>query len=220
MEPELINWDVALLLELVGPLSTVLVLLILPFRSNAFLEEVVVGFEGEFGGGSNVVLQSIDVSGGARLAAWEFAYVDTPEFLNGVKSDDFLQEIIPVVSLRHSQLHQFHSRGRRQTFPLGGLVNHKVHLCMRGCLTLKLSLSWNTVICSSSLSPFALVLSSALSPTGEIGIVERSTGEEGFTFSLTGAEAVAVAMIAAVWGLELKGGKIEGWLVFMVLELG
>ena len=74
-------------------------------------------------------------------------------------------------------------------------MNHKVHLFMSGCLTLKLSLSWKTVICSSSLSPF-LVLSSALSPSGEIGIVERSTGEEGFTFSLTGVEAVAAAMIA------------------------
>jgi hypothetical protein len=61
-----------------------------------------------------------------------------------------------------------------------------------------LSLSWKTVICSSSLSPFALVISSPLSPSGEIGIVERSTGEEGFTFSLTGAEAVAAAMITVV----------------------
>ena len=83
-------------------------------------------------------------------------------------------------------------------------MNHKVHLCMSGCLTLKLSLSWKTVICSPSLSPFAFVLSSALSPFGEIGIVERSTGEEGLTFSLPGTEAVAVAMIAIVWELRLK----------------
>jgi hypothetical protein len=40
-----------------------------------------------------------------------------------------------------------------------------------------------------------------------MGIVERSTGEEGFTFSLTGVEAVAVAMITAVWGLKLKRGE-------------
>jgi hypothetical protein len=77
-------------------------------------------------------------------------------------------------------------------------VNHKVHLFIRGCLTLKLSLSWKTVICSSSSSPLALVISSALSPHGEIGIVERSTGEDGFTFSSTGAWAVAVAMIVVV----------------------
>lgn len=56
MKPELIDRNVALLLELVRPLSTVLVLLILPFRSNAFLEEMIVGLEGQFGGGSNVVL--------------------------------------------------------------------------------------------------------------------------------------------------------------------
>lgn len=132
MEPELIDWDVALLLELVGPLSTVLVLLILPFGSDAFLEEVVVGFEGEFGGGSNVVLRSIDISGGARLAAWGFSYVDTPEFLNRVKSDDFLQEIVPVVSLRHSQLHQFRSREEADLStgwlgePQGPLVHERV----------------------------------------------------------------------------------------------
>ena len=42
VEPKLIDRDVALLLELVGPFSTVLVLLILPFGSNAFLEEVIV----------------------------------------------------------------------------------------------------------------------------------------------------------------------------------
>ena len=67
VEPELIDRDVALLLELIGPLSAVLVLLILPFWPNAFLEEVVVGFKSEFGGGSDVVLQGIDVSGGIKI---------------------------------------------------------------------------------------------------------------------------------------------------------
>jgi hypothetical protein len=33
-----------------------LILNVLPFRADAFLEEMVVGFEGEFGDGSNVVL--------------------------------------------------------------------------------------------------------------------------------------------------------------------
>jgi len=32
------------------------ILLILPFRSNTFLEEVIVRFEGEFRGRGNVVL--------------------------------------------------------------------------------------------------------------------------------------------------------------------
>ena len=57
MEPQLVDGDISLLLELVGPFSTVLVLLILPFRADAFFEEMVVGFEGEFGGGSDVVLE-------------------------------------------------------------------------------------------------------------------------------------------------------------------
>lgn len=33
------------------------------------------------------------------------AYVDTPEFLDGVESDNFLQEIIPVITLQSNQLH-------------------------------------------------------------------------------------------------------------------
>jgi hypothetical protein len=56
MKPELVNRNAALILELVGPLSAVLILDILPFWPNAFLEEMVVGFEGEFGDRSNVVL--------------------------------------------------------------------------------------------------------------------------------------------------------------------
>ena len=97
MKPELVDRDAALLLELVGPLAAVLVLLILPFWSDAFFEEVVVGFEGEFGGGSNVVLQALLVLHD-REDMERGQYVDTPEFLNRVESDDFLQEIIPVVS--------------------------------------------------------------------------------------------------------------------------
>jgi len=87
-------------------------------------------------------------------------------------------------------------KGEKQTFPLDGLVNHKVHLFMSGCLTLKLSLSWKTVICSSPVfSPFALVISCAFSASGEMGIVERSTGEDGFTFSFTGAWVVVAAIV-------------------------
>lgn len=43
-------------LESVGPAAAVLVLQILPFRANAFFEEMVVGLLGEFGGGGDVVL--------------------------------------------------------------------------------------------------------------------------------------------------------------------
>ena len=76
-------------------------------------------------------------------------------------------------------------------------MNHNVHLCMSGCLTLKLSLSWKTVICSSpEVSPLGFLFSSCpLDPFGEMGIVERSTGDEGLS-PLEGAEATAAAMIA------------------------
>jgi hypothetical protein len=56
VEPELVDRDAALVLELVRPLSAVLVLDVLPFWSDAFLKEMVVGFEGEFRYGSNVIL--------------------------------------------------------------------------------------------------------------------------------------------------------------------
>jgi len=48
-------------------------------------------------------------------------------------------------------------------------VNHRVHLFIRGCLTLKLSLSWKTVTCSVSDCELSF------SPAGSIGMVERST---------------------------------------------
>lgn len=72
-------------------------------------------------------------------------------------------------------------------------MNHNVHLCIKGCLTLKLSGSWNTVICSS---PLGLALSPLESPpTGEMGIVERSTGDVGLS-AVAGASRVAAAMIS------------------------
>jgi hypothetical protein len=48
VKPEIIDGDTALLAEGVGPLSTMLVLLILPFRADAFFEKVIIGFESEF----------------------------------------------------------------------------------------------------------------------------------------------------------------------------
>lgn len=56
VEPEFVNRYSALVLEGVGPFATVFVLLVFPFRADAFFEEVVVGFEAEFGSGSDVVL--------------------------------------------------------------------------------------------------------------------------------------------------------------------
>jgi hypothetical protein len=89
MEPELVDRDAALVLELVRPLSAVLVLGILPFWSDAFLEEVVIGFEGELRDGSNVVLKSI-VSFETGRPRQESAYINTPEFLDRVECDDLL----------------------------------------------------------------------------------------------------------------------------------
>jgi hypothetical protein len=129
------------------------------------------------------------------------AYVDTPEFLNRVESDNLLKQIIPVVTLnRDISGFKLEVRWRKLAFPLGGFVNQRVHLCINGCLTLKLSLSWKTVICSSPvlLSPLGFFSSCPFEPSGEIGIVERSTGEEGLASPLVGAEATAAAMIAIV----------------------
>ena len=59
MKPQLVDVDPTLVLEAVGPLPAVLVLRILPLRSYASLEQVVVGLEGELGDGSNVVLKPV-----------------------------------------------------------------------------------------------------------------------------------------------------------------
>ena len=59
MQPQLVDGNIALLLKLIGPFSSVLVLDILPFWSDAFFKEVVVGLESELGDRSNVVLDSI-----------------------------------------------------------------------------------------------------------------------------------------------------------------
>lgn len=75
-------------------------------------------------------------------------------------------------------------------------MNHKVQVFINGCLTLKLSLSWNTVICSLSEGFDALDVSVALlSPFGETGIVDRSTWPAEFCSPLAGAASVAVAMV-------------------------
>lgn len=56
-------------------------------------------------------------------------------------------------------------------------MNHKVHSWSRGCLTLKFSGSWKTVTVSPEDVP--LVESAALSPSGEMGMVSRGTGDLG-----------------------------------------
>jgi hypothetical protein len=57
VQPQLVDRDGLLLLERVRPLSTVLVLPVLPLGSYALLEEVIVGLEGQFRDRGNVVLE-------------------------------------------------------------------------------------------------------------------------------------------------------------------
>jgi hypothetical protein len=58
VKPEFVDGDGSFVLEGVGPFAAVFVLLVFPFGADAFFEEMVVGFEAEFGGGSDVVLRS------------------------------------------------------------------------------------------------------------------------------------------------------------------
>ena len=46
VQPELVDRGSALVSELIGPLAAVLVLGVFPFGTDAFLEEMVIGFEG------------------------------------------------------------------------------------------------------------------------------------------------------------------------------
>jgi hypothetical protein len=82
------------------------------------------------------------------------------------------------------------------TFPVGGLVNHKVHLFMSGCLTLKCSGSWKTVTGSLLLEKArdgVSVEPLPTTPSGEIGMVSSGTGCD--------ATSVMVAVLACevVW---------------------
>jgi hypothetical protein len=56
VQPQLVDVNGLLVLELKCPLSTVLVLWVFPFWTDAFLEKVVVGLLGKFGGRSDVIL--------------------------------------------------------------------------------------------------------------------------------------------------------------------
>lgn len=56
VKPEVVDGDGLLVLELEGPFAAVLVLDVFPFGFDAVFKEVVVGLEGELGGGTNVIL--------------------------------------------------------------------------------------------------------------------------------------------------------------------
>jgi hypothetical protein len=57
VEPQFVNGDIPLLLELIRPFPSVLVLYVLPFWSNALLEEVIVGLQGKFGCRGDIILK-------------------------------------------------------------------------------------------------------------------------------------------------------------------
>lgn len=59
VQPQSVDVDGLLLLELESPLATVLVLRVFPLRADTLLEEVVVGLEGEFGGRGDIVLERL-----------------------------------------------------------------------------------------------------------------------------------------------------------------
>lgn len=54
-------------------------------------------------------------------------------------------------------------------------MNHRVQLCARGCLTLKLSLSSNTVTGWDEEAAASVVAEASLPPSGETGMVDKST---------------------------------------------
>ena len=69
-------------------------------------------------------------------------------------------------------------------------MNHRVHVFMSGCLTLKFSGSWKTVRAPSSvlaLADLSWPSDEPLPSTGEMGIVSRGTCWEGFGAVATSA---------------------------------
>jgi hypothetical protein len=74
----------------------VLILSVFPFGADALFEEVVVGFEAELRAGCDIILRNGLVS--HKCKSKRLLYIDSPELLNGVKGDHFLQQIVPVVA--------------------------------------------------------------------------------------------------------------------------
>ena len=57
VQPKVIDRGRALVFELVRPFAAVFVLRVFPFGADAFVEEVVVGFQRQFGSGTDIVLE-------------------------------------------------------------------------------------------------------------------------------------------------------------------
>lgn len=76
MQPEFVDRGGSLVFELVGPFAAVFVLRVFPFGADAAFEEVIVRFQGEFGGWGDVVLCGCGFSGfvdgvGERKMGWK-----------------------------------------------------------------------------------------------------------------------------------------------------
>lgn len=100
VQPQVIDVDAALIFELVGPFATMFVLRIFPLGPHAGFEEVVIGLESEVGDRCDVVLRIAVSTILGKGSLDEETYIDAPEFLNGVESDDLLEKFVPVVALR------------------------------------------------------------------------------------------------------------------------
>ena len=90
-------------------------------------------------------------------------------------------------------------------------MNHRVHVFISGCLTLKLSGSWKTVISSPSLKALRMADPSdsdfsVESPSGEMGMVSSGTGEDGL-----GAAAAGVARVAMLVVKVCTRGECHVW---------
>lgn len=117
------------------------------------------------------------------------SHVDAPELLDRVESDYFFEKIIPVISLCLLSTDVLNGKPVQLAFPLGGLVNHRVQVFIRGCFTLKFSASWKTV----TFSPFDATVAFSLLASGVASEL------------LTGAGATS-AMIDDVFIGEVKNG--------------
>lgn len=78
VQPEGVDVDCLLFLELESPLSSVLVLLVFPLGSDALLEQVVVGLECEVGCGCDVVLSGVSAYASIEPAKYSRRCPRTP----------------------------------------------------------------------------------------------------------------------------------------------
>jgi hypothetical protein len=84
VEPQVVDVNGLLVLELVGPLATMLVLRVLPLGSDAMLEEMVIRLDGKIGSWGDVVLVQMSATR-IDIIGNKGTYVDAPKLLDRVK---------------------------------------------------------------------------------------------------------------------------------------